>query len=412
MIKKFLLSAAVAVLSGGCSETPAQRVGSCDSDNAGLSLPDGFCARVFADDVGNARHIVVAANGDVYVALEGRSGGILALRDTTGDGRADIEIETSGEGGSGIALRGDALYFSTPSTVLRYRIDETRFGVLGNPDTIVKGMPTGGHSSRSLALGDSNALFVSIGSASNVCQGEDPCAELATRAAIWWFDANGRNQTLRDGKRYASGIRNAVGLAWNPAFRSLFATQHGRDRLDRYTDLFSPRDADMLPSEEFMRVPQGSDFGWPYCYHDWRGNRRVLAPEYGGNARKQGRCGAAAQPLIGFPGHWAPNGLVFYDGAMFPEHYSGGAFIAFHGSWNRSRQDGYKVAFVPFSGSMPEGDYEIFADGFAGRSKSPNGAEHRPVGLAVAPDGSLYITDDQRGRIYNVRVNEKDDSAR
>lgn len=407
-----MLCAAVALLSGGCDEAPGKPAGECDSDNAGLALPEGFCARVFADDVGSARHIVTASNGDVYVALEDPQGGILALRDTTGDGRADVMVRTGAGGGSGIALDGESLYFSTPTTVVRYRISAESFGMLVRPDTIVQGMPDGGHSSRSLALGDSGALFVSIGSASNVCNGEDPCAELATRAAIWKFDARRTHQTLAQGLRYASGIRNAVGMAWNPAFRSLFATQHGRDRLERFENLYARRDADMLPSEEFMRVAEGYDFGWPYCYHDWRANRKFLAPEYGGNGGTQGRCGNVANPLMGFPGHWAPNGLVFYNGNTFPEHYRGGAFIAFHGSWNRSRQDGYKVAFVPFRGSMPAGDYEIFADGFAGGTKSPRGAAHRPVGLSVAPDGSLYITDDQRGRIYNVRWHEEDDSTR
>lgn len=407
-----MVCAAVALTGAGCDEAPGQPTGACDSDNAGLTLPEGFCARIFADEAGSARHIASLPNGDVYVALEDPDGGILALRDTTGDGRADVMIRTGGEGGSGIATDGESLYFSTPATVLRYRLNAANFGELGRPDTIVQGMPTGGHSSRSLALGDSGVLFVSIGSASNVCGGADPCPELITRAAIWKFDAHRTHQTLADGVRYASGIRNAVGMVWNPAFRSLFAMQHGRDRLERFEDLFPARIADMLPSEEFMRVAEGNDFGWPYCYHDWRTNRKLLAPEYGGNGGTQGRCGNVANPLMGFPGHWAPNGLTFYNGNMFPERYSNGAFIAFHGSWNRSRQDGYKVAFVPFRGSMPAGDYEIFADGFAGGTKSPRGAAHRPVGMSVAPDGSLYITDDQGGRIYNIRRHEEDDSTR
>ena len=406
MTKTLMMCAAVALMSGGCDKAPAYESGICDAQNAGLKLPEGFCALVYADSVGRARHIASAPNGDVYVALDGPRGGILALRDTTDDGRADVIVKSGSEGGSGIALDGEHLYFSTPSTVLRYRVDAARFGVLDAPDTIVQNMPTGGNNSRSLALGDSGALFVAIGSATNMCGGADPCPELDSRAAIWKFDAHRLNQTLADGRRYASGIRNAVGLTYNPRFRSLFATQHGRDGLDKFEQLYSPRDADLLPSEEFMRVPDGSDFGWPYCYHDWRGNRRVLAPEYGGNGRTQERCANAAQPLMGFPGHWAPAGLIFYNDSMFPKRYHGGAFIAFHGSWNRSRHDGYKVAFVPFRGSMPSGDYEIFADGFAGGTKDPRAAQHRPVGMSVAPDGSLFITDDQRGRIYNVRFNE------
>ncbi|HUP87811.1 MAG TPA: PQQ-dependent sugar dehydrogenase [Longimicrobiales bacterium] len=385
-----------------CAEKNAVRTGPCDSDNAGLKLPAGFCARVYADKVGAARHLAVAANGDVWVALQD-AGGIIVLRDRNGDGRADTTVKVFSEAGSGIALLGDTLWFSTPSTVYRFRIDPSRFGGLLDKTVIVHDMPTGGHSSRSLALGDSTILYANVGSDSNVCGGEDPCVELSTRASIWKFDRNTQNQTQFEGERFASGIRNAVGLVWNENLHSLFATQHGRDGLD---------DED-LPSEVFVRVTKGADYGWPYCYHDWRRNKNVLAPEYSGDGAKEGRCTSAAKPLMGFPGHWAPNGLIFYNGSMFPARYQGGAFIAFHGSWNRRHHDGYKVAFVPFNGAMPAGDYEIFADGFAGRRKSPSGARHRPVGMAVARDGSLYITDDQRGRIYNVRWNEsKNDSPR
>lgn len=396
------------LLLAACAKDPVTRTGECDSDNAGLKLQEGFCARVFADTVGVARHIVVAPNGDVYVAMEngGNSsamtthlkrseGGIAALRDTTGDGRADVVVRiATQDGGSGIALAGDTLYFSTPSTVYRYRVDSTRFGQLFDEAIVVSGMPTGGHSSRSLALGDSGALFVSIGSDTDVCNGHDPCGEASERAAIWRFNAHATNQRMENGVRWAKGIRNAVGLTWNPTLRSLFATQHGRDGLK----------SDDLPSEEFMRVAKDSDFGWPYCYHDWQINRKVIAPEYGGNGIELGRCMGATPALMGFPGHWGPNGLIFYDGKMFPERYRGGAFIAFHGSWARRRQEGYKIVYVPFGGAMPAGDYEVFADGFAGKRVTPSGAKHRPVGMAVAPDGSLYVTDDQNGRIFNIRT--------
>lgn len=384
------------VLLTGCTSTSPDPCNATD-----IEVPEGFCVRIFAKDIGPARHLVVLPNGDVYVAVDGRNGGIKALRDTTGDGLADeIVRATTDVGGAGIALRGDEIFFSSPTTVFRYRIKS--FGVLEGPDTVVKQIPGGGHASRSLALGDSNALFVNVGSVSNVCGGDDPCAELSTRAGIWKFDANGTHQTQKTGTRYVTGIRNAVGMAWHPEFKSLFATQHGRDELKRFDQYYSVQDNDQLPSEEFMRVVEGDDFGWPYCYHDWRLNRKVLSPEYGGDGAKQGRCAKVANPLMGFPGHWAPNGLIFYYGKSFPPKYQGGAFIAFHGSWNRRHHDGYKVAFVPFHGSMPAGDYEIFADGFAGWPKNPGSADHRPVGLAVAPDGSLYVTDDQAGYIFNI----------
>ena len=372
-----------------CKNAPAvNRTGPCDSDNAGLTLKSGYCARIFADKVGDARHIVVAKNGDVWVASLGHEAGIIALRDRNNDGRADTTVLAFHEAGSGIALHGDTLWFSTQSTVYRFRIDPNQFGRLYDRKVIVQNMPTGGHGARSLALGDSSDLFVNIGSEGNICNAQDPCAELSTRAAIWRFRRNVEGQSLASGERYASGIRNAVGLAYNPKLHALFATQHGRDLLP---------DED-LPSEEFVHVTRGADFGWPYCYHDWRQKKMVLSPEFGGDGTKQGRCTSATEPLVGFPGHWAPNGLIFWND---------GALIAFHGSWNRRHQDGYRVVFVPMKGAAVAGNYEVFADGFAGERKSPSGAEHRPVGLAVANDGSVYITDDQRGRIYNIRLNSK-----
>jgi glucose/arabinose dehydrogenase len=375
---------------------------------------------VFADQVGVARHVVVAANGDVYVALEDAraasagtthmrgaqgQGGVIVLRDTSGDGRADVTLRFGAEGGSGLALRHDTLFFSSPTTVYRFRLKPAGLGPLDSAEIVVRGLQPGGHSSRSLALGEGSALFVNIGSDGNACvrggAGEDPCGELAQRAGIWRFRADTTNQSYDSGVRFATGIRNAVGLTWNPTDHALYATQHGRDALNRFRQ-FSTQDNEDLPAEEFMRVQQGDDFGWPYCFYDWRAGKKVLAPEYGGDGETVGRCADKQLPLIGFPGHWGPDGLLFYDGQQFPEHYRGGAFIAFHGSWNRRRQDGYKVVYIPFVNGA-RGKWEVFADGFAGRRKAPGGARHRPVGLAVAPDGSMYITDDQRGRIWNVR---------
>ena len=406
------------VLLVACSSDRATS-GECDPDNGGITLPDGFCARVFADEVGVARHIVVRENGDVFVALEdadhasagttkmrgdaGR-GGVLALRDTTGDGRADLRVRFGEAGGSGIALRNDTLFFSTITAIYRYLIPAGALQPTA-AETVAHGFPdTGGHDSHSIALGDSNALFMNMGSYGNVCNGADPCSQLDYRAGIWQFRADSSRQVLSDGKRYATGIRNAVGLAWNHKERALFATQHGRDGLEGFRQYFADRNVDDLPAEEFIRVSEGSDFGWPYCYYDTELQKKVLAPEYGGDGKTVGRCATRSAPLIGFPGHWAPDGLLFYTGAMFPDKYRDGAFVTFHGSWNRREQGGYNVAFVPAGTSISNATaYEVFANGFAGRRKSPSGARHRPVGLALAPDGSLYITDDQRGRIWNVR---------
>ena len=395
----------------------------CDEGNGGITLPRGFCAAVFADEVGVARHMVVTPRGDVYVALEeaGRSsattthvrgengrGGLIALRDTNADGRSDVRARVFDASHSGIALRSPWLYSSSVTSLLRYRLDSVSLGPVGAPDTVVTGFPDGGHSSRSLAFDDAGNLFVNVGSDSNACyssgRGLDPCPELDLRAGIWRYDPARLHQGHDVSHRFATGIRNAVGLTWHPGLHALFATQHGRDDLhNSYPKLYSAEKSDDTPSEELLKVAAGDDYGWPYCYHDRVLNRRVQAPEYGGDGNKADRCADKKLPVRAFPGHWAPDGLLFYQGTQFPGRYRNGVFITFHGSWNRAgRQEGYKVVFVPFVGGAPGDSTETFADGFAGRRMNPGGAQYRPVGLAEGPDGSVYISDDQRGRIWRV----------
>ena len=157
-----------------------------------------------------------------------------------------------------------------------------------------------------------------------------------------------------------------------------------------------------------MKIERGDDFGWPYCYHDATAGTKLLAPEYGGNKATVGRCAGVAQPVLAFPAHWAPLSMAFYTGSQFPSGYRGGAFVAFHGDYftDKGRPNaspGYLVAFVPFSGGSPAAVYSIFATGFVGSgTASPGGAAHRPTGLAVAPDGALFVADDKGGRIWRI----------
>jgi len=407
------------------STAPAVSQGSsprCASDNGGITLPDGFCAVVVADQVGRARHITVAPNGDVLVALA-RSGtrsapidgGVLVLRDTDGDGVADVRRRIGGGAGDDVELRGGFLYYSTNDAVIRYPWPAGSLEPSGPPDTVVSGLPTNGsHRTKSIAFGPDGALYVNVGSASNSCQvedrkagslGRDPCDERATRAGIWRFDAARLGQAQADGTRHATGLRNTVALTSHPVTKELYGAVHGRDQLAaNWSQFFDDGQSAEKPSEELVHIEAGDDFGWPYCYHDPELGRKVLAPEYGGNGSRVGRCNGMKGPLLGFPAHWAPNGLLFYNGNQFPERYRGSAFIAFHGSWNRAPlpQGGYNVVVVPFAGTDPSGDWVVFADGFAGADRSPGGAEHRPVGLAEGPDGSLYVSDDSGGRIYRI----------
>jgi len=257
-------------------------------------------------------------------------------------------------------------------------------------------------------------LYVDVATATNSCQpknrqpkvpGDNPCTELETRGGIWRFDANKTDQVFSRSQRYATGIRNGEGFAIDPAGR-IFVTQHGRDQLhSNWPDLYKPDEEATLPAEEVMLLKDGGDYGWPECYYDSFQKKLVLAPEYGGDGGKAvGVCASKLGPVAAFPAHWAPNAMVRYDQKKFPARYSSGVFIAFHGSWNRApyAQGGYNVVFQPLDGDHASGNCEIFADGFAGPVKTPEGAEHRPSGLAVGPDGALYVADDIRGRVYRI----------
>jgi glucose/arabinose dehydrogenase len=392
----------------------------CAAGNGGITLPQGFCAAVVADEVGRARHLAVSQRGDVYVAIDdaGRPGGVLALRDQNHDGTADIQQYFGEPRANAVALTKTHLYVAYRDRIVRYAKETGELVPAGALETVVSGLPgTGDHARKNIQLDGSGAMYVNIGSASNSCQvanrqlespGVDPCPELPVRAGVWRFDADRLGQTPANGERFATGLRNMEALRWDGSRGALFGVQHGRDHLnDNWPTLFTPQQGADLPSEELVRIDRGDDNGWPYCYHDWQKNLKVLAPEYGGDGSIVGpRCADKEVPLIAFPGHWAPNDLLFYGGRQFPARYTRGAFVAFHGGHDRDApipNEGYNVAFVPFAGAAPSGGWEIFADGFTGPGTPlPAAAEHRPMGLAEGPDGSLYISDDDGGRIWRV----------
>jgi len=373
-----------------------------------LTLPSGLRATVFHPGIGRARHIAVRANGDVYVTGNGT---ITALRDTDGDGRADRE-ERFGEAGTGIAIRDGWLYAASDSAIRRWRLVDGELVPPRAPETIVADLPAEGHAAKGFAFDASGTLYVAIGSPSNACQADDrsatpgksPCDELARGAGVWRFSAEKSGQTFASGTRFATGLRNPMALAWNPDAKAVFTVVHGRDQLSLWPG-FTDEDNAELPAEEMHRLTEGLDGGWPTTYWDGRAGKRVLAPEYGGDGKKTAEPGRFADPVVAFPAHWAPNDLLFYTGTMLPERYRGGAFVAFHGSWNRAPlpQQGYKVAFVPFASGRPSGPHETFADGFAGPGPvTPRRAAHRPCGLAQGPDGALWVVDSAKGRVWRI----------
>ena len=412
---------AVLTLVAGASNFPAAQskgaaVPACDAGNGGITLPQGFCAVVVADALGAARHVAVAPNGDLFVSIRSQNnarGGVVALRDTNGDGKADVREQFGDKGGTGIALRNGFLYLATTNSVVRWKMTPGSLKP-GAMETIVEGLPEQrSHAEKGIAFDGRGGLYVNVGAPSNACQqpdrrakvpGQDPCPLLELHGGIWRFDENTPGQKHADGKRFATGLRQMIGLAWHDS--ALWIVMHNRDSLDTlWPGQFTAEHNAEWPAEYLVRATDGSNFGWPYCFYSNAEKKLVTNPEYGGDGKKTDRCASFTPPAVGFPGHWAPNDLLFYTGTQFPKQYQGGAFVAFHGSWNRAPlpQGGYNISFIPFAGGKP-GARETFADGFAGKTPlaNPNDAAARPAGLTMGPDGSLYVAEDAKGRVWRV----------
>jgi len=398
------------------SETPTATSPTTDG-GAGLKLPAGFTAGIIADKLGGTREISVTPQGDIYVKLSrAKNGkGILFLQQA-GD-KATVKNSFGTFGGTGVFVKNGYLYASSDEEVFRFKLNDKNEVINPDqPEKIVTGLISRRqHEPKAITLDNDGNLYVNIGAYSNSCQVDDRkkgspgrkgCPILDSAGGIWQFKADRLNQHYGDGVRYATGLRNVVGMDWNQQNNQLFVMQHGRDQLhDLWPDFYTVQQSAILPAECMYALKKGDNAGWPYMYYDQEQHKKMLAPEYGGDGKKEGGQ-EAIDPVAAFPGHLAPNGLLFYTGDQFPEKYKNGAFIAFHGSWNRAPepQAGYFVVFQPFKDGKPAGQWEVFADGFSGSAANTASgrAEHRPCGLAQGPDGSLYVTDDSQGTIYKI----------
>jgi glucose/arabinose dehydrogenase len=405
------LQLAVAALAAGGAAMAA--------DGDGLTLPAGFTATVVQEGRGPARHLAVTADGAIYLA--GREG-LLAMRDKDGDGKADETQKFGDVQGTEVRLYRNWLYVSDNVGVYRYPLKKGELAPAGPREVVVAGFPMERqHADKTYALDPKGTLYNNVGAPSNSCQEKDrqegslgmnPCPILEKYGGVWVFDGNKTDQKATDGRRFATGTRNAVAIEWNPSQNALYAVIHGRDSIDTlFPKIYSAEDNATRQGEEFHQIVDGGNYGWPYTFFDTKLGHRVVAPEYGGDGKKVPEAGKYRDPLVAFPAHWAPNDLQFYEGKSFPARYRDGAFIAFHGSWNRAPepQAGYKVVFQPMKDGKPSGAYEVFADGFAGDmpDNNPRNAKYRPVGLAVGPDGSLFVADSQKGRVWRISYQGK-----
>ncbi len=388
------------------------------------TLPPGFEATLFADGLPTPRHIAVRDNGDVYVTLRSgqakfrqtdEPGGVMALRDSNGDHVADVFERFGGaDVDTGLALDGDQLYFSSMTTIYVAELGETL--VPAAVEVAVAELPESccGHRTKPITIDDRGVLYTQVGAPSNACQTEQgvpgspglmPCTVLDEHGGVFRFSAIARDQShVRDAARYSTGHRNLVALEWNRAAGGLYALMHGRDGLaELWPERFTEDDDAELPAEELYRIDEADDLGWPYTYYDPRRGERMVMPEYGGDRDTPATPADFKEPLLAFPAHWAPNDLVFYASTQFPSEYRNGAFIAFHGAVAPRRADVGSVVFVPMNeAGEVTGDWRVFAGGFEHLRTATN-AVGRPSGVAVGPDGALFIVDDTGGRIWKVR---------
>lgn len=356
-MKKVLWAAARAarlvlvVVAAAPSPAPAQTV----------RVPPGFRIDVFASNLAGVRTLKMAPDGGLY-AVQSRAGRIVRL-DPAGGG-APREIASGLNRPYGLAFHDGWMYVGETNRIVRFRGPGW-----DRRETIVDGIPTGGHWTREIAFGADGMMYVSIGSSCNVCEEDDH-----RRAAVVRYRPDGSGETI-----VAEGLRNSAGLAFHPGTGALWASQNERDNL-----------GDDLPLEEINILSDGEHFGWPYCYND-----RTPNPEYRG---REAFCRTTAPPALGLIAHAAPLGMVFYTGSQFPEEYRGDLFLALHGSWNRSERSGYELVRVRVRGGRPV-SYEDFATGWL----TGQDVSGRPVYPEVGPDGSLFLSDDQGGRIYRIR---------
>ncbi len=392
-------------------------------ESAGLMLPPGFHATIVADGLGaGARHVAVRGNGDIYVSTRkpkdnAPSVGVIAVQLDKNHKAVQTDHFGSAEGGTGMRLYKGALYVAGPDALYRFKFKGNELTPSAAPEVIVSDLPAR-RSNIGLAFDGKGGLYVVVAGAGNICTdpnvpkdqkpvGLKPCPLLNGRAGMWRFDAEKTGQKFPDGgEQLATGVRDMMALDWSKDMKGVYGVMQGRNGTAKLVPGMVD-DTDPV-AEEMHRIDKGADLGWPYTYYDTALHARVLAPEYGGDGKMLAE-GNYNTPVGAFTSHESPVDLQFYDGKQFPKKYRGGAFVAFQGGSGpemlANGRSGYNVSFVPFDKSGKAGAPEVFADNFAGPNPSDRNtgkAAYRPSGIAVALDGSLYVVDTQKGRLWHI----------
>ena len=385
----------------------------CPQEAGMPNLPEGFCARLVAADLGPMGHMDVTDDGDLYVAIQNtpdEPGGIAGLRDTDGDGWLDEQVRFGERGGIGLAIQGDRLFLAEPGRVLSSPLHDGRLGPGDSPRVIAHGFPDT-DAPRSLVVHD-DRVFVSVATTLETCPPDEqatataaPCRERDRAAGIWRFQRDEAGQSQEDAQHYAAGLRDATAMSWNPRDERLYALGQAPGPLTSRADDQTPM-ADRLPqvADELLRIGTASDFGWPYCYYDAAQHRRLETPDYDRGDEPGSGCSLFRAPEMAFPGAQTPTDLLFYSGHQFPEPYRQSAFAAFAGDTDTPPT---VTALSLDDDGRPTGERSSFIQGLPA-GPAPRG--RAIISLAQGPDGSLYLGDSRTGSIWRISyIGDPDD---
>ncbi len=354
-----------------------------------LRLPSGFEVNIFARLDSAPRMLAFDQSGNLFVSL-GKKNQVIMLPDANRDGLAEAPVLVSGKlnAPNGLAFVGNDLLVANQDGVVKLTQKNSAWSA---PKPLIKNLPSGGHTLKTIKIGPDNFLYINVGSSCNVCIEDDPLRATILRYTLEGKPAGGLETIGRHAANptWARGLRNSQGFAWHPGTGSMFATNNGADMR---SDKKGGKVNDELPPEHLNKIEPGKHYGWPHCW----GNQ-VEDPNFVGS---DNFCKGTTPPAITFTSHSTPIGVTFLHKSGFPPEYKSDAIVALHGSWNREQLSGYKLVRVKFNGETPV-EVVDFATGWLDNNR----AWGRPVDVITGPDSALYVSDDRADCIYRITYN-------